>query len=1117
MAFAITTVPVSRNQNGAPTAPIGNALPIRLSADPEQSVLEFFDQIARIWKTAEQTPTFAEHQLVSDAAIANPARQCWTSIHSIPYTAGSYFAGQANPVQPLALGPVEDLIVHFRESDDSSSLRFELEANSDHYTTDALEKHQRRLIALLGRLDERAQHAALRSFSIIDAEERRTLIDEFNNTARPISDAILPELFEAQAARTPDNPAVVYGNISLSYDQLNRQANRLAHYLRSIGVGPDVPVAVYLNRSVEMMVAVLGILKAGGVYVPLDSSLPEKRLQFLARDAACKVALTAPPYTALLRQWHGNEQTSLQVIDLDVLQLRIARETDLNPEPTSTPDNLAYVLYTSGSTGQPKGVEMPHRALMNLIDWQCSTSAMQSGNRTLQFANLGFDVSFQEIFSTWASGGTLVLIAEETRKDPAALLRVIAETQIDRLFLPFVMLERLAEIAMDPASPRVQLKEVIIAGEQLRIGPSIRRFFGQMPGCNLWNHYGPTEAHVVTAYLLEGNPANWPDLPSIGRPLNNCEIHLLDNYNDLVPQGGVGELCIGGVCLARGYRNRPELTAERFVPHPFKQGRDNRLYKTGDLARWQSDGTIEFLGRADHQVKIRGFRVEPGEIESVLTEQPSVAQATVIARDDGYKGRHLVAYLVPAPNCKLDTSTIRREIAKRLPTYMVPTAMVVLNALPLTPNGKVDRQALPAPQSCHHELGDASVIPRNPIEHELATIWKKVFNLPVVGVRDNFFELGGHSLLAVQLVNEINRALNVELRALELFQCPTIEELARTLKANKQIEREPKIIQLRPGRGSSSLIFIYQEGGLDEFRLAHLLEHDAPLFATVVPMSESVMQRATANQTARLPTLEELAAVHVRLIQDERPHGPCMLAGHSFNGLLAYEIARQLQLLGRKIESIFLLDTEVGYRPAGWVEPEAAGRSFGWWFKNRLPFHIRNARVGGLGYFLKRIKVKFLAISRRWTKSAPAAGPALQARSQVEENTNSTWKALENIYDPAARQYRPQPIETRGILFRVRETLSGIYFSDRSLGWEGNFQQGLEIIEVSGNHFSMLETPHVNSLAKQLSFALARITTRRQEPAKASKVAFRKLMHVSAVKILEMSDVLECAESLVIC
>jgi amino acid adenylation domain-containing protein len=464
---------------------------------------------------------------------------------------------------------------------------------------------------------------------------------------------------------------------------------------------------------------------------------------------------------------------------LDRLDLRDRPDGPM--QRSLVPADLAYVVYTSGSTGKPKGVAMSQRALFNLVEWQIRQPTPLDAPRTLQFTPLTFDVSMQEMFSTWAAGGTLVLIPEETRRDPEATLRWIDEQRVERLFIIFTPFQRIAEAADRTGIVPRRLREVITAGEQLQITPAVRRFFERLPRCSLTNQYGPSETHIVTAGLVAGAPSGWRPLPSIGRPIANTEAYVLDDALRPVPVGVTGELWIGGVQVAEGYVGRPELTAERFVPDPFRQEAGARLYKTGDLARWNEDGSIAFLGRGDHQIKLRGYRIELGEIESVLAAHPDVEQAAALARGSGGEAR-LLAWVVPRgeTDAKLPLR-LRRWLEERLPEPMVPSAFVILDALPVTPNGKVDRLALPEPDGTRPELESAYVAPATSLERAIAETWRRVLGVDRVGLRDNFFDLGGHSLLLVEVHDALRPFAPRPISVVDLFHHPTVEALAAFL------------------------------------------------------------------------------------------------------------------------------------------------------------------------------------------------------------------------------------------------------------------------------------------------------------------------------------------------
>jgi amino acid adenylation domain-containing protein len=612
-------------------------------------------------------------------------------------------------------------------------------------------------------------HQLACELEILSAEERQTMLSDWNRPAAKFEpEPSVTALFDKQASLTPDAIAVMHGDCAMSYRELDARAESLAVSLNTIGVRTDVPVGIYLERSVEMMIAVLAVLKAGGAYVPLDPAYPQPRLALMLANAGIKVLLTQ---TSLSDSLPAHNSV---VIELDRFPTEF-KEAGLT-RAAAGPDNLAYVIYTSGSTGVPKGVAMPHRALVNLIEWQCRNSRMGQGALTLQYSSLSFDVSFQEMFSTWASGGTLVLVDNDTRRDPVALSRFLAQHKIQRIFLPFVALQQLAEATVELSINLPCLQEVNTAGEQLRITPQIRDFFARYTHAVLSNQYGPSESHVVTAYVMAGRPEEWMALPPIGKPVANAQLFVLDACRQPVPVNVAGELYIGGQCLAHGYLNNREQTEQKFIPDPFSDSGD-RLYKTGDLARWMPDGNIEFLGRADNQIKIRGYRVELGEIEAVLAKHSLVSETVVSVFQNETGDKRLVAYVV-AKGERPSWKELRTFLEAKLPEFMIPAGCVFLDALPLTPSGKIDRKSLPNPE-LNAELTERNVVaPRNATEESLAGIWAEVLGRSNVGVTDNFFELGGHSLLMTQVISRIREAFQVELSMRVFFEKPTIEALA---------------------------------------------------------------------------------------------------------------------------------------------------------------------------------------------------------------------------------------------------------------------------------------------------------------------------------------------------
>jgi amino acid adenylation domain-containing protein len=701
------------------------------------------------------------------------------------------FALQNAPMQSfelpgLNLGPMEfehgatgfDLECHLWEYE--QSIRGMLVYSTDLFEEATMRRLIRHFQTLLDEIIAQPDERITRLQMLTRAEERQLLDDWNDTTTETYAPAPAHQLFAAQAATTPDHIALRFDEAALTYSELNARANRLAHYLRRRGIGAESIVGICLERSMEMIISVLGVLKAGGAYLPLDPDYPSERLAFMIEDARASLLLTQEN----LRERLSDAGT--EIISLEHLADDLSSESTRNPHVETTSDNLAYVIYTSGSTGRPKGVMMPHGPLVNLLRYQIERSArVCHAPRTLQFASLSFDVSFQEIFTTLCAGGELLLIREDERRDISALLRLLRGAQVERLFLPFVALQHLAETSERESLLPASLREVITAGEQLKVTPYLKSMFEKLEGCVLDNQYGPSESHVASAFRLDGETRHWPELPPIGQAIANTQLYALDEEMQLVPAGVTGELFIGGDCLSRGYLHRAGATAEKFIPHPFSKLPGARLYRTGDLVRRLPDGELEFLGRVDSQVKMRGYRIEPGEVEAALALHPAVSEAVVMIHTDGTGERRLVAYVVGAEQ-GLSTGELRQFMSGKLPDYMVPSAFMMLDQFPLTPSGKVNRRALPVPEMLPFEREMAYVAPRTRTEKMMAEIWAEVLGIKQVGIEDNFFALGGHSLLATQVLSRARQAFQVEIPLRHLFKQPTIESLAQYIEAKAQ-------------------------------------------------------------------------------------------------------------------------------------------------------------------------------------------------------------------------------------------------------------------------------------------------------------------------------------------
>ncbi|MCP1845714.1 amino acid adenylation domain-containing protein [Bradyrhizobium sp. USDA 4524] len=658
------------------------------------------------------------------------------------------------------------------EGGEPQGLQGALDYASDLFDRETVEQLGARLIRLLEAV---ASDPELRigEIEILDASERHQILEAWNATAHAVPEATLPVLFEAQVERTPDAIALVFEDTSLTYGELNDRVNRLAHLLIARGVGPEDIVGLALPRSLEMVIGLLGILKAGAAYLPLDTDYPKDRLAFMVEDARPACLLSTSEVAARLP-----EAELLQLDDASTLAALAAapagNPTDRDRIRPLRPSNPAYVIYTSGSTGRPKGVLVPHAGLQNYIAWALNTYPVNYGSGAAINTSLSFDATVTSLFIPLVSGRIVNLLPDE--KEFAALIERLVRELRDFSFLKVTPahVELFNQIVAQNSLASIA-HCLVIGGEALKMS-TLAPWRSHAPQTRLFNEYGPTETVVGCTIHEIGLEDDAGDNAPIGRPIWNTQVYVLDGGLRVVPAGVAGELYIAGAGLARGYLNRPGLSAERFVANPFGPA-GSRMYRTGDLAKWRADGVLDFLGRADDQVKIRGFRIEPGEVEAVLTRHSNVAQAAVIVREDEPGRQQLVGYVVASGAAVIEGAELRRHAASALPDYMVPTAITMLPALPLTPNGKLDRQSLPAPNFAPSSIG----APRTSQEEFLTTLFAEVLELERVGIDDNFFDLGGHSLLITRLISRIRTTLGVELTIRSLFEAPTVAQLTHYL------------------------------------------------------------------------------------------------------------------------------------------------------------------------------------------------------------------------------------------------------------------------------------------------------------------------------------------------
>jgi len=976
------------------------------------------------------------------------------------------FAFQNAPQRPLELAgitlrPLEierstaqvDLTLHVWESAEGLSATFEYASELFEESTIArMATHWRSLLEAMIASPERC----VWELPLLTEAERRQVLTQWNQTAAQYPrNAFAHELFEAQAERTPQAIAVRFESKQLTYQELDRRANQLAHHLRELGVGPEVLVGLCVERSLEMVVGLLGILKAGGAYLPIDPSYPAARQAFMLQDSQAKVLLTQAPLLGRLKSHN------VPTVCLDIAGHRLARLPTTPPPRLADPTQLAYVIYTSGSTGQPKGVCIAHRGLVNYLSWAASAYQVAEGAGAPVHSSIAFDLTVTSLFTPLVVGRAVELLPEDRGAEALAeALQTASGYSLVKLTPAHL---QALQLQLPPEQVAGRTRTFVIGGEQLR-AEAVAFWREHAPRTLLVNEYGPTETVVgCCVYTVTPETRSHGPIP-IGRPIANTRLYILDRYLQPVPIGVAGELCIGGDGVARGYLNRPELTKERFIADPFSAQAGARLYRTGDFARYLPDGNIEFLGRRDEQVKVSGFRIELGEIEAALGRLPQVQEAVVALREDAPGEPRLVAYVVPKPGQADAPRELRGVLKQHLPEYMLPSAFVSLDRLPLTHHGKVDRAALPAPHF-EHQLKEAFVPPRTEWELKLAQLWRELLRVERVGVDDNFFALGGNSLMIVRLISQINRRHQLSLRVAELFRNPTVGQLARLIDAQQpKSKRAPAVVQLREGQAAPPVYFIY--AGPDEFRLAKLMDDRHAVFGIEVPWPLAWRDAAATNRRSEFPTLEELVAPYVAALSAHTGASPCVLAGHSFAGLMAFEAAHQFQRQGGNVEMVILLDTWARSPPprqVAWHKWRQNWKQAPHGSRLRSSWRISRWLLGQEKYRIWSFFNRLVVDPNDLTTIFDEQGMALPGR------------LLERVYSKIADSYEPRSLDARGVLFRT-EPIAGHAPGrgvDDSQGWQNLFSRGLEIIPMVGDHLSMIREHHPK-LALEMNEVLKR-------------------------------------------
>ncbi|OBS32723.1 non-ribosomal peptide synthetase [Pseudomonas syringae pv. syringae] len=888
---------------------------------------------------------------------------------------------------------------------------------------------------------EHAPSSALNTLPILPPDELQKLLVDFNATALdyPLEQTI-HELFEAQVERTPQAVAVVHGDIRLNYRELNNRANQLAHHLRDIGVKPDSRVAICVERSEAMVVGLLAILKAGGGYVPLDPVYPEDRIAYMLQDSAPAAVLAQNMTLGLLAD------VSVPLINLDDAALQAQSVQNPHVQDLSA-SHLAYVIYTSGSTGLPKGVQVEHRNVVNLVQWGSRLCPVTQHGALLHKTSISFDASVWEIFWPLCSGLPLVLARPDGQHDPAYLARLIREQHVSVVQFVPVLLQQFLDLP--DSSQCLSLTDIVCGGGELTVAlaEQVRQ---RLPWARLHNVYGPTETTVdCSAWTLEPHmPVPEATLP-IGRPISNTRLYVLDTHDQPVPQGVIGQLHIGGAGVTRGYLNLPQQQAERFIDSPFVDG--DRLYRSGDLVRQQADGNLEYWGRNDDQVKIRGFRIELGEIEARLSRHPQVQQAVVMAREDVPGDKRLVAYFTADSQVSFDV--LREHLLAQLPNYMVPTAYVLLEFLPLTPNGKLDRKALPAPDQSS-VISRAYQAPQGATERAIANIWQDLLGIDQVGRHDHFFELGGHSLLAVQMISRLQTVLGKTISLRGLFVEPTVAGFAQTLTPQSRTAPRSNLVPVRRDGNQRPLFLVHPAGGEVQYArdLAPWLDADIPVYGLAA-------NGFVAGEKA-LNTIPDIAAHYLAAIRDVQPQGPYRIAGWSAGGLIAHEMAHQAIAVGETIEFLGVIDSKVQtIAPRNLISKAQFLMNL-----ESVQERMEPALEKSLQTLADNDEIEAMFALILSNNLLPALGKDIDSalmRTHLEV-AYSIYLAMDTYVSPRTA------VEVS--LFIAQDEPR----TDNTLGWRDFHGEHLHVTLVPGGHITMMRAPYVRALGEAISMALKR-------------------------------------------
>jgi len=907
-----------------------------------------------------------------------------------------------------------------------------------------------RLVAsFLVALDELAggDGRTLAQLEVLPADERQRIVFDWNDTSREFPDqSCIHEPFEARADLTPSARALEMNGVGLTYHELDERANRLAHALRARGAKPGTYVGVCLSRGFDLVSSLLGVAKSGAAYVPLDPLYPRERLAFMLSDTQAPFVITEQRYRDLF-------DVPVLLIDAPDGIAEIASRPVWRPERICSPSDICYAIFTSGSTGAPKGVVLCHRAVVNTFDWVTRTFGLNPDDRLLFVTSPCFDLSVYDTFGVLGAGGTVVIASSELLADAQELAHAIVEQRITVWDSAPAALQRLVPF-IPASSKRAPLRLVMLSGDWIPITlpGTLREAF---PGVQIKSLGGATEAAIWSNWFpIDEIDPRWNSIP-YGKPIQNSRYHVLDERLQPVPIGVAGDLYIGGTCLANGYLNRDELTQERFISDPFRHG--ERLYKTGDLARYFEDGNLEFLGRADFQVKIRGFRVEMGEVEAVLREASGVREVVCAAHDDASGQKSLIAYVVAEDGALLNEDDLKAFAAAKLPDFMIPAQVMLLSSMPLSQNGKLDRKALPSPGSLVH--ADSYVAPRTELERNMVMVWEDVLQRRPIGIREDFFKLGGHSLLAVMLVSRAKAQLGIDIPLSRMMDRPTIESLVQSILRPSSAPSNKGHLMVLSAAGGRPPLFLFPGAGGYGFiyrDLPAMLGVDQPVYSLQAIGAEGEVDDIDL-------TIEEMSRIYLSEILEACPRGPYILAGYSFGILVAYEVARQLRAHGDSVPLLISLD---GYAPG---HPELLP------VPERLLSHLKVlAKSSGRErseYLMARVENARRRILRLFGRDHEL----IEDIPFADEEMNQRMRKLWAHFWQARNRYRPDGVEPCDMLLiktEVPEQWVGAKAVDALYGW-GQFIGGrVSVVTIPGVHLMLFEAQNQIRIAQAIVQAL---------------------------------------------